>query len=235
MSQSKVYLRVNRVDAALVEQAREVTLSDLHESMGTEGRAALMSPRMRPTHPKIKMAGPAVTAFCSPGDNLMMHRALNLAQAGDVLVIVSQAEMSGAQWGDVATHHAQHKRLAGVVVFGCVRDVDTVGELGFPVWATQISSIHPEKSGYGFVNTPVICDGVLVNPGDLVIADGDGVLVVPKEKAAMVVAAAQAKKRKEDEVIAELHRGAAVWDINGAAAIYAKLDVEEIDGAFNDR
>ena len=106
MSSSKVYLKVRRVGAGIVEQAREVTVADMHEAMGTRGRAALMGARMRPLKEgQPRIAGPAVTAFCWPGDNLMMHRALYLAQPGDVLVVVCQAELSGAQWGDLATRY----------------------------------------------------------------------------------------------------------------------------------
>jgi 4-hydroxy-4-methyl-2-oxoglutarate aldolase len=234
MSSSKVYLKVNRVAPDVVAQARDVTVADVHESMGVPGRAALMGARMRPLREGQRIAGPAVTAFCWPGDNLMMHRALYLAQPGDVLVVVCQAELSGAQWGDLATRYAVKKGLAGVVVQGCARDVDQVRALGLPVWSTHIWPIHPDKSGHGYVNAPVVCEGVSVRPGDLVIADGDGVIVVPRDDAAHVVAAAQAKMRKEDEAAEKVRDGAAVWDLSGAAAIYAGMDIEEVDAAFDD-
>lgn len=235
MSNSKVYLKVRRVDAETVRQAQEVTVADVHESMGTSGRAALMGARMRPLREgQPKVAGPAVTAYCWPGDNLMMHRALYLAQPGDVLVVVCQSELSGAQWGDLATRYALQKGLAGVVVHGCVRDVDQVRSLGFPVWSTHIWPIHPDKSGHGLVNAPVVCEGVHVRPGDLIVADGDAVICVPRDEAPRILAAAQAKMRKEDETAEKVRTGGAVWDLSGAAAIYAKLDIEEIDAAFDD-
>jgi 4-hydroxy-4-methyl-2-oxoglutarate aldolase len=234
MSPSKVYLKVNRVGADTVAQAREVTVADVHEAMGPPGRAALMSARMRPQQAGQKIAGPAVTAFCWPGDNLMMHRALYLAQPGDVLVVVCQAELSGAQWGDMATRYAMKKGLAGVVVQGCARDVDTVRALGFPVWSTHISPIHPDKSGHGYVNAPVVCEGVNVCPGDLVVADGDGVIAVPRRDAERVVAGALAKMRREDEMAVKVAAGQAVWDLSGAAAIYARMEIEEVDAAFDD-
>jgi len=234
LNRSKVYLKVNRVDADLCKRAAAVTVADLHEAMGPAGRAGLMSSRMRPHLQGSRIAGPAVTAFCWPGDNLMMHRALYLAQPGDVLVVVCQAELSGAQWGDLATRYAMKKGLAGVVVHGCARDVDTVRELGFPVWSTHIHAIHPDKSGHGFVNTPVACDGVTVTPGDLILADGDGVLSVPRAIAAEAIAGAEARMRKEDEVAAKVAEGAAVWDLSGAAKIYAGMDIEEIDSACDD-
>ena len=234
MSGSKVYLKVNRVPAGVVAQAREVTVADLHEAMGPDGRSALMGARMRPVQQGVQIAGPAVTAYCWPGDNLMMHRALYLAQPGDVLVVVCRSELSGAQWGDIATRYALQKGLAGVVVQGCVRDVDQVRALGFPVWATHIWAIHPDKSGHGMVNAPVVCEGADVRPGDLVVADGDGVIVVPRLQAAAAVAAAQARMRKEDAAAEAVRGGAAVWDLSGAAASYARMEVQEIDAAYDD-
>lgn len=234
MSSSKVFLKVNRVATDVVNQAREVTVADIHESMGQQGRASLMSARMRPLKDGQRIAGPAVTAFCAPGDNLMMHRALYLAQPGDVLVVVCKAELSGAQWGDLATRYALQKGLAGVVVQGCARDVDQVRALGLPVWSTHIHPIHPDKAGHGFVNTPVVCEGVHVCPGDLIVADGDGVIAVPRDSAAQVIAAAQAKMRKEDEAAEAVRRGAAVWDLSGAAAIYARMGIDEVDAAYDD-
>jgi len=235
MSQSRVYLKVRRVDAATVASARQVTVADVHESMGVAGRAALLGARMRPIREgQPQIAGPAVTAFCWPGDNLMMHRALYLAQPGDVLVVVCQAELSGAQWGDLAARYALQKGLAGVVVQGCVRDVDQVRALGLPVWSTHIWPIHPDKSGHGYVNAPVVCEGVEIRPGDLIVADGDGVIRVPRDNAAQVVDAALAKMRKEDEAAQKVRAGAPVWELSGASAIYARMEIEEIDAAFDD-
>lgn len=235
MSASQVYLKVRRVASDVVARASEVTVADIHESMGTRGRSALLGARMRPIREgQPKIAGPAVTAFCWPGDNLMMHRALYLAQPGDVLVVVCQAELSGAQWGDLATRYALQKGLAGVVVQGCVRDVDQVRALGFPVWSTHIWPIHPDKCGHGFVNAPVVCEGVEVRPGDLIVADGDAVICIPRDDADQVVTAALAKMRKEDEAAEKVRAGGAVWDLSGAAAIYAGMQVQEIDAAFDD-
>ena len=235
MSSSRVFLKVRRVDAETVALARGITVADIHESMDTQGRAALLGARMRPLREgQPLIAGPAVTAFCWPGDNLMMHRALYLAEPGDVLVVVCQAELSGAQWGDLATRYALQKGLAGVVVQGCVRDVDQVRALGLPVWSTHIWPMHPDKSGHGTVNAPVVCEGVEVRPGDLIVADGDAVVCVPRNDAARIVAAAQVKMRREEEVAEKVRLGGSVWELSGAAAIYAGMKVQEIDAAFDD-
>jgi 4-hydroxy-4-methyl-2-oxoglutarate aldolase len=234
VNESTVFLRVNRVAADVARQALDVTVSDLHEAGAARGLGRLMSPNMRPMQKGARIAGPAVTAWCAAGDNLMMHRALYLAQPGDVLVVVCQSATSGAQWGDMAARYALRKGLAGVVVHGCVRDTDTVEALGSKVWATHVSSIHPDKSGHGTVNAPIVCDGVLVNPGDLIVADGDGVVCIARQHAGDVVQAAIGRMKKEDDLALAVQRGEAVWDLSGAAASYAKLDVREIDKAFDD-
>lgn len=235
MNKSQVFLRVNRVAAELCALAREATVSDLHEAGHATGKPArLMSPQMRPMQKGARIAGPVITAHVAPGDNLMMHRALVLAQPGDVLVVVSDAPAAGAQWGDMATRFALKRGLAGVVVAGGVRDTDTVEALGMPVWATHVSPAHPDKSGHGRVNAPVVCDGVLVNPGDLVVADGDGVVVVSRHDAATVVDGALARMRKEDDMAKLVAEGATCWDLAGAAAIYATMAIEEVDAAFDD-
>ncbi|HYG41553.1 MAG TPA: RraA family protein [Bordetella sp.] len=234
MNRSLVYLRVNRVDAAVCAQAQQATVSDLHEAEFAAGRRGLMSSRMRPVVEGKRIAGPAVTAYCAPGDNLMMHRALYLAQPGDVLVVVCEPATSGAQWGDMAARYALKKGLAGIVVQGCVRDTDMLRELGSPTWATHVLSSHPDKSGHGRINAPLVCDGVPVSPGDLIVADGDGVICVPREQAAQSVERALARMRAEDAMAQEVAKGAAVWDLSGAAARYAEMDIEEIDAAFDD-
>jgi len=234
MNNSTVYLRVNRVAPEVCKAAVQVSIADIHEAMGPAGRLGLMSPRMRPLNRGLRIAGPAVTAYCAPGDNLMMHRALYLAQPGDVLVAVCQSEGSGAQWGDVAAQYAAHKKLAGVVVQGATRDTDDLERMRFPVWSTAVSPIRPDKRGHGLVNAPVSCDGVIVNPGDLVVADGDGVLVVPRDQAAAVIAAARERQQREEKFSQVIREGGHPWDFSGAAACYASLDVTEIDSAFDD-
>lgn len=234
MQRSTVYLRVNRVGADWCQKAREASVSDLHEALWSHGGHGLMSSRMRPRAGKGRIAGPAVTALVAPGDNLMMHRALLLAQPGDVLVVVSEAETSGAQWGDMAARYALRKGLAGVVVHGCVRDIDALQALGSAVWATHVRSIHPDKRGPGAVNVPVLCDGTRVCPGDLVVADSDGVVCVPRGLVPQVVPDALARMRREDAMAVQVDGGAAVWELSGCAQAYAAANVEEIDAACDD-
>ena len=228
MAASKVYLKVERVDAATCERASQASVADLHEAMGSPAcRLQTMSPAMRPLIDGLRVAGPAVTASCPPGDNLMMHRALYLAHRGDVLVVACPE--AGAQWGDVAAYYAHVKGLAGIVVDGFVRDVDELRAMRSPVWATKIGPSSPQKLGHGLVNAPVVCAGVRVEPGDLVVADGDGVIVLPKRAAAAIVARALERTSREAGQRAQIDAGAHPWHLHGAAASYGKMDIEEID------
>lgn len=232
MLRSKVYLKVDRVDAQTCALARSVSVADLHESMGgVSGRIGTMSPAMRPLIAGLRIAGPAVTACCSPGDNLMMHRALYLARSGDVLVV--QAPDSGAQWGDMAAFYAKGKGLEGIVVDGYIRDTNELVELRSPVWATHIGPSSPGKSGHGLVNAPIVCAGVRVEPGDLVVADGDGVIVVPRAEAPAVVARARARMEREEGLRSAITAGKHPWFLHGCEENYRSLEVEEIDAPWH--
>ena len=228
---SKVYLQVDRVAAETCKRAAQSSVADLHEAMGRPAcLAATMAHEMRPVVEGLRIAGPAITAFCAAGDNLMMHRALSLAREGDVLVI--RCAGPGAQWGDVAAYYGMKKGLAGIVVDGYVRDTDELRAMRSPVWATRIGPSSPQKSGHGIVNAPVVCGGVTVMPGDLVVADGDGVIVLPRAAAPEIVARALERTQREAGQRAEIDAGGAPWRMHGGAAGYAKLDVEEIDAPW---
>jgi len=232
MLRSKVYLKVDRVDAETCALARSVSVADLHEAMGgVAGRLGMMSPAMRPLIDGLRSAGPAVTAYCSPGDNLMMHRALYLAQKGDVLVV--QAPNSGAQWGDMAALYAKGKGIEAIVVDGHIRDTNELMELRSPVWATTIGPSSPQKVGHGLVNAPIVCAGVRVEPGDLIVADGDGVIAIPKAEAPAIVARARARMEREDAHRLEIAAGKHPWFLHGCEENYRKLDVEEIDAPWH--
>lgn len=231
MSRAKVYLKVDRVDAQTCARAREVSVSDLHESLGgRDGRVATMSPAMRPLIAGQRIAGPAVTAWCPPGDNLMMHRALYLAQKGDVLVV--QAPDGGAQWGDMAAYYAKRKGLEGIIVDGFIRDTDDLVELRSPVWSTLIGPSSPQKIGPGLVNAPIVCAGVRVEPGDLMVADGDGVIVIPRQQAREIVDRAHARAAHEQANRQELAAGKHPWFLHGCEENYRALDVDEIDAPW---
>lgn len=233
MQDNVVYRRVHRADASLIARAAALPVSDLYEALPARD-AALMSPRMRPIMPGLRIAGSAVTVRCPPGDNLMMHRGLLLAEAGDVLVVAVGSER-GAQWGDLAAVYAQHKGMAGVIVDGSVRDVDALTALRFPVWATTVSPSHPDKKAPGAVNVPVTCDGVRVHPGDVVCADGDGVLVIPRDQLGAVVDAAERRQAGEERIVAAIKAGQTLFALHDMDAAFEASGVREIDAAWDDR
>ena len=232
MSDDAVYRNIARPDARLIARAARCAMSDLYEAMDPARRdAALMRPSIRALVAGLRIAGPAVTARCAPRDNLMMHRALLLAEPGDVLVVQAE-EPSAAQWGMLAAVYAEHKKLAGVVVQGCIRDADDLRERRFPVWFTDVSPAHPDKRGPGAVNAPVICGSVSVYPGDVICADGDGVLVIRPEDLVPAIEGAEQRQQRELRDIAEIKAGRSLFEIHDLAQALARSGVPEIDGAW---
>jgi 4-hydroxy-4-methyl-2-oxoglutarate aldolase len=229
-----VYLRLSRPSPDLVARAARIAVSDLYEALPADLRDhALMNSRIRPLLQGTRMAGPAVTARCAPNDNLMMHKALLLAQRGDVLVI-DGGEPSAAQWGDLAAVYAEKKGLAGVVVEGCIRDADALTAGRAAVWFREISPAHPTKKGPGAVNVPVRCGDVLVHPGDLVCADGDGVLVVPQPHLEATILAAEARAKDETMVIRAIEAGQSLFELHGLGHAFEASEVRVIDAAWVD-
>lgn len=230
-----VYLKLPRPSLELVARASRLAVSDLYEALPAELRdRSLMNSRIRPLNPGLRIAGPAVTARCAPNDNLMMHKALLIAQRGDVLV-VDGGIPSGAQWGYLAAAYAEKKGLAGVVVDGCIRDLDALVECRSPVWFREVSPAHPEKKGPGAVNTPIRCGDVLVRPGDLVCADGDGVLVLARENVEMVLLAAESRASHEAAAVKAIAAGRSLFEIHDLASAFDASGVSVIDEAWTGR
>jgi 4-hydroxy-4-methyl-2-oxoglutarate aldolase len=229
-----IYSKIPQSDPALIARAAQFGIADLHEALGgVAGRMCLMSSDMRPIAEGQRVCGPAVTSWNYPGDNLMIHAALNVASRGDVLVLTNGGTSQGALWGDVACGFAVKKGIAGSVVYGATRDTDAIRELGYPVWATKISVEHPEKRGPGAVNVPIVVDGVLVEPGDIIAADGDGVLVIPRALLAHTVERAEARAASEVVFRERIAAGEKLIDILGMQAVIDAADIEQVDGTWN--
>lgn len=233
--QSVIYSRIPRPDPALVARAAQFGIADLHEGLGEiAGRMCLMSAAMLPIAPGQKVCGPAVTAWNFPGDNLAIHAALYVAEAGDVLVLTNGGGTQGALWGDVACAFAVKKGLAGTVVHGAMRDVDAIRELGYPVWTTGVSVEHPKKRGPAAVNVPIVADNVLVEPGDLIVGDSDGVLVIPQALLELAVTNAEARAAKEAEFRRRIAEGEVLFDILGMRKIVDDLGIAIKDCSWTD-
>lgn len=230
-----IYSRIPAVEADLLARAAQFGVADLHEGLGAvAGRMCLMSPAMLPIAAGQRVCGQAVTSWNYPGDNLMIHAALNVAQAGQVLVLTNGGTSQGALWGDVACGFAVKKGLAGTIVHGATRDTDAIRELGFPVWATAISVEHPEKRGPGAVNVPIVVDGVLVEPGDVIVGDADGVLVIPRALLRQTVEKAEARAEAEKVFRARIQAGERLIDILGMQAVIDAAGIEQVDGTWLD-
>jgi len=229
------YAKIPRIDRALIERASRNSVADLHEGLGAiAGRRHLLSHAMRPVWTGAKTCGQAVTCYNYPGDNLLLHIAAKLAEPGDVIVATNGGSAQGALWGDMITYYAQGKGIAGAVVDGAVRDTGRVREMGFPVFSTAISVSHPEKRGPGSANVPVVVAGVTVNPGDLIVADDDGVLAIPPELVESAVENAEARAAKESGFRAKLDEGATMYELLGLERDVAACGLTEIDGTWKE-
>lgn len=225
-----IHTRIPVSDPDLVAEAGKYAIADLHESLGpVQGRMALMSSHMRPLLEGRRISGAAVTSYNFPGDNLMIHVALNVAQRGQILVLANGGGSHGALWGDVACTFAAKKGIAGVVADGPIRDVDALRAMNFPCWSTSISPSHPEKRGPGSVNVPIVADGVLVEPGDVIVADGDGVLVIPQAHLKRAVEGARARAAKEVDIRKRIEAGESLYEILNMDAAVRGAGIEQRD------
>ena len=188
-----------------------------------------MRPYMRPIYPAARVAGPAVTVSCHPGDNLMIHAALDVVQPGDVLVVTTTAESTDGMFGELLAESCRAHGVVGLVIDAGVRDVAELTAMQFPVWSKAISAQGTVKATAGSVNVPVVCAGALVHPGDAIVADQDGVAVVPRALAAEVAALGDQRRAKEELTRARLRAGEKGLDLYGLRAKLKDLGVEYLD------
>lgn len=190
-----------RVAPAVVAQAATFASSILAD---VAGRRGALHGRIQPLAPTMKFAGPALTVEVRPGDNLMIHAALALAQPGDVIVVDGKGDLSSALMGEIMSQQAVALGVAAVVIDGAVRDSEAIRELGFPMYAAGLNPNGPTKNVAGRLNHPISIGGVTVRPGDLVVGDADGVTVIEREKAAAMLPLAAEKVAAETKRIADI-------------------------------
>jgi len=222
----KVVRRISRPDAEAVKLLGELGVATIHEA---QGRTGVMLPYMRPIYPSARMSGPAITVSCHPGDNLMIHAAVEVCKPGDVLVVVTHSESTDGMFGDLLGTSCLAHGVVGLVIDAGVRDTADLTAMKFPVWAKAISAQGTVKASPGSVNVPVVCAGTLVNPGDVVVGDADGVVVVPRETAADVAKAGQQRIAKEEKTRDRLAKGELGVEFYGLRAKLKELGVEYVD------
>ena len=200
----KIHQRTRTVDAATVEKFKAIAVANISDSMN---RMVHGGPRLRPMHAGGVLCGVALTVKSRPGDNLMMHAALNRAKAGDVLVIDAGGDLTNAITGELMLSHAQQIGVAGVIVNGAVRDSGWIRTCSLPVYAAGVTHRGPYKNGPGEINCTIALDGMVIEPGDLLVGDDDGIVCVPFDLTQEIYAAASKKRQGEAETMAAIKAG----------------------------
>lgn len=224
-----IYLDIPRPPRPLVDAFANIGVADVYESVSAE---MLMDSAILPLWFGARIVGPAVTVMNSPGDTLMLHRALALSQPGDVLLLTSYAPNPSAVWGKLVTTCAQARGVAGAIIDGYARDTADIRTMHFPVWTRSVSPRGSRRKGPGCINVPVVCGGVRVNPGDLIVADDDGIVVVPADRIEVVLERAKARVAREEEMLSQLATGRTPYDVWGLEQAVKDTGIPEIPGCY---
>ncbi|HEY0583209.1 MAG TPA: 4-carboxy-4-hydroxy-2-oxoadipate aldolase/oxaloacetate decarboxylase [Chloroflexota bacterium] len=213
---------IERPDARLAEQLASFGVATVHEAYAQQG---LLRPELRPVVPGKRICGPAITALSHAGDNIMLHAAIDVAQRGDVIIVALKSPSTDGMIGELIATQCQARGIQAVILDAGARDSAELNDMGFPVWSRAISASGTNKANPGWVNVPVSIGDVIVRPGDLVVADDDGVCVVKAEDAAAVVKACEQRIAKEDANRKLFQAGEISLDVSGLRPVLEQLGV----------
>jgi RraA family protein len=224
----RIFRRINRPDPGLVRALAVIPVANIADEMN---RLFCLDAAIRPWN-RALMAGCAFTVRARPGCNLLVHKALDMAAPGDVVIVEDGGDLTTALAGENMVLWARKRGLAGLVIDGAMRDVDAIRELDFPVYARGATPRGPHRNGPGEINVPISCGGVVVNPGDIVLGDGDGVLIVPPREAQAILERAKGKLAKELKTRESIATG--TWDRSAYAdEALLRMGCDIIDEAFD--
>jgi 4-hydroxy-4-methyl-2-oxoglutarate aldolase len=217
---------IQRPDETVVEALAKFGVATLHEA---QGRTGLLDTALRPIYAGAAACGPALTVLTHPGDNWMLHVAAELIKPGDIVVVACSAPNGDGMFGELLATSFRARGAKGLVSDTGVRDVKEISAMRFPVFSRHVSAKGTVKATAGSVNVPVVCAGMLVNPGDVIAADDDGVVVIPRQQAAEVAKAAQAREEKEAAVRKRLAAGELGLDLYGMREGLARAGLKYVD------
>jgi 4-hydroxy-4-methyl-2-oxoglutarate aldolase len=226
MAQNYIVRNVVRADAAVVDAFAPFGVATVHESAG---RTGLVSPAIVARQDNVAIAGSAVTVSSHPGDNLMIHAAVEVCQPGDILVVTTTSPSTDGMFGELLATSLMARGVRGLVTDAGVRDIAALRRIGFPVWSRAVHAQGTVKATGGSVNVPVVCAGQLVNPGDVIVADDDGVVRVPRAAADRVLTAANARTANEENKRADFASGTLGLDMYNLRSLLERLGVTYVD------
>ncbi|HKV38961.1 MAG TPA: 4-carboxy-4-hydroxy-2-oxoadipate aldolase/oxaloacetate decarboxylase [Blastocatellia bacterium] len=222
----RIVRNILRAERGVIQTLGGQGVATIHEA---QGRTGLMMAYMRPIYPAARLAAPAVTVSCQPGDNLMIHGAIEVCEPGDALVVVTTSPSTDGMFGELLATSCKAHGVAGLVIDAGVRDVTDLTGMQFPVWSKAISAQGTVKASPGSVNVEVVCAGALVCPGDVIVGDEDGVVVVKRQVAAEVARLGAARIEKEKRSRERLRAGELGVDFYGLRSKIEELGIEYVD------
>jgi len=219
-----VRTKIQRPPQELIEKFKPISVATVYEASGRKG---FVNPKIKPIFKGMKLCGPAFTVQTVPGDNLMLHKALEKAQEGDIIVATVGDEYEYGYWGDLMATQAKVKKLGGLAIDGCVRDSEEIIEMGFPIFSRGLAIRGTVKASLGLINYPINFGGTVINPGDLILGDDDGIVMVRYEDCKEVLAKSKERVQKEEVKAKALMNGVTSVKYNNLDKIFESLNLRE--------